>query len=703
MKRKKNNTIKINKYFILCIVLLFIFTCYRAVYVATSKKVDGINLTAFANNRNTAKETLFASRGTIYDVNGEILAQSVNSYTVIAYLSPKRTTDENNPQHVVDKQATAAALAPLLNMSEEQILELLNKDVYQVELGPGGRGITELLKSQIEELNLPGIDFISSTKRYYKMGAFAPYIIGYAKADDEGEIKGEMGIEEYYNDILKGKDGYTEYQKDINGYQMPNTPSLTEEPVTGKDIYLTIDNNIQILLENSITELLKNYSAEWLTMTIADAKTGAIVASASKPTFNLNTLEGIESYINPLVSYTYEPGSTMKVFSFMAAMENGVYNGSDTYMSGTINVGDDKVVDFNKGVGWGRISFDLGFAYSSNTAATNLAFKLGRDKLKEFYTRLGFGQQTGIALPKEATGKINFKYDIELANAAFGQGILVTPIQMIQGLTTVANNGVMLKPYIVDKIVDSQTGKVIESGKKEEVATIASIETTNKLKDLMYDVVYSGLTDAKYYKADNITLIGKTGTAQIASPSGGYETGEYDYIRSFSGIFPKDDPQYILYIATKKFVGPISEVANLVKTTVEEVAKYKNITETESALDSSKIITLNNYISKNVTETKDNLTSLGLTPIILGNGDRVVNQYPLKNTVVVSGSKVFILTNENTYTMLDVTGWSRNDIITLCKMIGLNYQINGYGKVISTSLNVNDKIDLNVPLVINLG
>lgn len=703
MKRKKSNTIKINKFFILGIVFLFILIIYRAVYVATSKNVDGINLTTFANNRNTAKETLYAMRGTIYDINGEILAQSVNSYTVIAYLSEKRTTNKNNPQHVVDKDKTAEALAPLINMSKEQILNLLNKDVYQVELGPGGRGITELLKSQIEDLELPGISFISSTKRYYKMGAFAPYIIGYAKADEDGEIKGEMGIEDYYNDTLKGKDGYTEYQKDINGYQMPNTKPIIEEPVSGKDIYLTIDNNIQILLENSINELMKNYQAEWLTMTVADAKTGAIVATASNPTFNLNTLENIQSYMSPLVSYAYEPGSTMKVFSFMAAMENGVYNGSDTYMSGTINVGDDKVVDFNKGVGWGRISYDLGFAYSSNTAATNLAFKLGRTKLKDFYTKLGFGKQTGITLPKEAAGQINFKYDIEVANAAFGQGILVTPVQMIQGLTSVANNGVMLKPYIVDKIVDSKTGKVIKNNKKTEVATVASKETTDKLKNLMYDVVYSGLTDAKYYKADNITLIGKTGTAQIASPSGGYETGEYDYIRSFSGIFPKDDPQYILYIATKKFVGPISQVAGLVKSVVEEVAKYKNITETENALDASKIINLNNYISKDVGITKDELTNIGLTPIILGNGNRVINQYPLKSTVVVSGSKVFILTNENSYTMPDITGWSRNDILNLCKILNLKYEINGYGKVVSTSIAAGTPIDLNSSLVINLG
>ena len=701
--KKKNNTIKINKYFVICIVLLLCLIIYRFIYVATAKKVDGVNLAAFASNRNTQKETLYATRGTIYDTTGEILAQNVNSYTVIAYLSDKRTEDKNNPQHVVDKQMTAEKLSPLINMSTEKILELLNKDAYQVELGPGGRGITELVKGEIEKLELPGIAFVSSSKRYYKMGDFASYTIGYAKADENGEINGEMGIEEYFNDILKGKDGYKEYQKDLNGYQMPNTPEIVNEPVSGKDIYLTLDNNIQILLENSIDQISQNYTSDWMSITIADAKTGAIVASASNPSFNLNTLENIQNYYSPLVSYAYEPGSTMKVFSFMSAIEVGLYNGSETYQSGTINIGDDKVVDFNGGVGWGQISYDTGFSYSSNTAATMLAQKLGRAKLREYYEKLGFGTPTGITLPGEMSGKIGFKYDIEVANAAFGQGILVTPIQMIQALTTVTNDGVMLKPYIVSKIVDSETGEIIEEGKRTEVATVFSKETTDKMKSMMHDVVYSGLTDAKYYQANNVSIMGKTGTAQIASPSGGYLTGEYDYIRSFAGIFPEEDPKYIIYIATKKFVGPIKEVANLVKSVVEEVAKYKNITQTENALDAPKIISLNNYINKDVNETVANLESLGLNPIIIGDGNKIINQYPLKSSVVVSGSKVFLLTSGINYTMPDVANYSRSDIINFCKMLNWQYTINGYGKVGSTSVAAGSPIDVTNPLTIELN
>lgn len=705
---KKNNTVKINMGLIIVIILFFVAIIIKLSYVNIAKDVDGIDIEAFANNRNTTKKTLYATRGAIYDTNGDYLAQTVNSYTIIAYLSSSRTTNPDNPQHVVDKEDTARKLSEILtqngktSMTYEYILSRLNLEGrYQVEFGSGGSGITELLKSEIEDLNLPGIDFVASSKRYYQMDNFASYLVGYARKNDDGKIVGEMGIEKYFNDELSGKDGQTEYQTDSYGYKLPNSNENTTPATAGANIYLTIDNNIQLFLEQEINNLTKENSMAWMTFTIADAKTGAILASASNPSFNPNKLD-ITNYLNPLVSYAYEPGSTMKIFSFMAAMENGIYDGSKEYMSGKLQIGSDTVNDFNK-VGWGKINFDTGFSYSSNTAASLLALDLGNEKLRAFYDLLGFGQKTGITLPDEVTGKIDFQYPIELATASFGQGITTTPIQNIQALTSIANDGMMLKPYIVDKIVDPNTNKVLYQGGKEEVRKVASTETIKKIQDMMHNVVYSNLTDAKNYKPAMVEMIGKTGTAQIANPNGrGYLTGSNDYIRSFSGLFPYNDPQYIVYISVKQFSGNFKKVSQAVVNVVDEIVKYKNIVSTVEENKEQSIIVLESYLNTDVLSTEEKLKALGLNPVVIGDGKYVVNQYPNKKSHVLKGSKVFLKTESQNITMPDVTNWSENEITTFCNFIGLKYTLNGSGHVTSVSIPAGSVIDLSTIVEINL-
>ena len=705
---KKNNTVKINMGLIIVIILFFVAIIIKLSYVNIAKDVDGIDIEAFANNRNTTKKTLYATRGAIYDTNGDYLAQTVNSYTIIAYLSSSRTTNPDNPKHVVDKENTARKLSEILtlngktSMTYEYILSRLNLEGrYQVEFGSGGSGITELLKSEIENLNLPGIDFVASSKRYYQMDKFASYLVGYARKNDDGKIVGEMGIEKYFNNELSGKDGQTEYQTDSYGYKLPNSNENTTPATAGANIYLTIDNNIQLFLEQEINNLTKENSMAWMTFTIADAKTGAILASASNPSFNPNKLD-ITNYLNPLVSYAYEPGSTMKIFSFMAAMENGIYDGSKEYMSGKLQIGSDTVNDFNK-VGWGKINFDTGFSYSSNTAASLLALDLGNEKLRAFYDLLGFGQKTGITLPDEVTGKIDFQYPIELATASFGQGITTTPIQNIQALTSIANDGMMLKPYIVDKIVDPNTNKVMYQGGREEIRKVASTETIKKIQDMMHNVVYSNLTDAKNYKPAMVEMIGKTGTAQIANPNGrGYLTGSNDYIRSFSGLFPYNDPQYIVYISVKQFSGNFKKVSQAVVNVVDEIVKYKNIVSTVEETKEQSIIVLESYLNTDVLSTEEKLKALGLNPVVIGDGKYVVNQYPNKKSHVLKGSKVFLKTESQNITMPDVTNWSENEITTFCNFIGLKYTLNGSGHVTSISIPAGSVIDLSTIVEINL-
>lgn len=682
---KKRVTIKISKFIILVVAFLFVAIICKLSYVVLSDKVDGINLKDKSASISTVKKTLYADRGNIYDINGEELASTVNSYTVIAYLNSNKT-------NVSDKEKTAKELSPILNMTEEKLIELLNKKLYQVELRPGGYGITEVVKARIEKLELPGIDFIkNSKKRYYNKSTFASYIIGYAKVLDDGKISGELGIEGYYDDILSGTNGYTKYLKyTSSNYKIPNTNEDTKKAKDGSDIYLTIDSSIQLIAEKAVSSMKEKFNTDWAVFTVMDAKTGAIVASATNPNFNPNDTNTIKEYMNPLLSYQYEPGSVMKVFSFASSMEEGKYDGEETFKSGSYTLDDGTVIRDSERKGWGTISFDEGFARSSNVAATTLALRLGVDKLSEYYNNLGFGKKTGIELSNEAIGDIEMVYQSELATASFGQGVSVTAIQMLQALSAMTNDGTVIKPYIVDKVVD-QNGNITYQGERQVVKKVYSTNTVNKMHEIMKKVIDIN----KYWQVNNVSIMGKTGTAQIASPKGGYLTGTYDYIKSFAGIFPADDPKYIVYVAGKKPETNIGSWAKVITTAIEEIASYAKLTESKSDADPSKIITLDNYISKSLDATLEELKNKKIDVIILGNGKYIINQYPLKNKTLLSGEKLFLLTNDKEIKMENLKGWSLSEVKTYCNLIGLKLEYNGYGYVINQSIEENAILDVN--------
>lgn len=702
MKQKNNTTIQISYYAILGIVLLFCVMIVKLIYVSEASLVDGVNIQAIANSRYMTTQTLTASRGNIISSDGEVLAQDVNSYTVIAYIDENRTTNPNRPRHVVDKEYTANVLSQYINMSPERILTLLSYKGYQVELGPGGRNISERVKEEIAALDLPGIDFIKSTKRYYPFGDFASYLIGYAKKQDNGNIVGELGVEAYYNSMLTGTNGYTSYHRDAYGYQIAGTPVTTVEAESGKDVYLTIDSNVQMFLENALEEMGQKVQYEWATLTIADAKTGAILGSASTPSYNPNILN-IYNYNNPLVSYAYEPGSTMKIYSFMAAMEEGIYDGAELYPSGVLKVGNDSLNDWNK-IGWGQISYDTGFMYSSNVAAALLGLEMGRNTLVDYYNLFGFGRKTGIEIFNEYNGIVNPVYDLEIANVAFGQGLTTTPIQHIQALTSLANGGMVIKPYIVEKVVNHDTGKIEYQNERIEVGQAVSQETVDKMLELMYLTVNGpdGGATGKVYQTSATSLIGKTGTAQIAH-NGSYLSGSYNNIRSFAGLFPYEEPQYIIYFAVKKLVGSSSAMAVPVKSVVESIAKHKNLDDLIANEDESLIVKLDNYINKDAETTYNALKEQGLDVIKIGNGKVVIDQYPMKGSSVIKGNKVFIRTNSVEVYMPNMLGWTSSEVGAFCNLLDMQYNVSGYGTVIEQSILGGSLLDLNAKLEFKLS
>lgn len=701
LNKNKNATAKI----FTLIFFLFIFVLIlRLGYLCLTGKVDGINLKSFANKRNTKKETLYALRGNIYDVNGDVLAQTINSYTIIAYLDESRSKDSKVPLHVVNKEDTAEKLATVLDMSKEQILERLNKKAYQVEFGSKGKGLTELQKEAIENLNLSGIDFITTHKRYYPNNNFLSYIIGYTSSDENGNMKGLMGIEKQYDEKMIGTNGFVKYQKDLNGYKFPNSNEIRKEKIDGNDVYLTIDSNVQMSLETAINKAQNESSANWIVAVVADAKTGKILGSATSPSFNPNTKD-IKNYLNPLVSYTYEPGSVMKTYSYMAALENNPtwdpYN--TNCETGPYEIGDDTVRDWNK-TGWGLIPYSRGYTLSSNTCVANMIKNyLSKQKLMDYYKKLGFGQKTNIDLPNEYTGKVKFKYDVEVVNAGFGQGITTTPIQQIKALTAISNNGVILNPYIVSKTVNSSTKEVTYKAAVKEGEKVASTETINKIKDLMYRVVNSDSseTTGSKYKMDGYDLIGKTGTAQIANPrTGKYYDGKYDYITSFSGMYPKDDPKVILYVAFQRSYNS-NVLPQTVQTIVRDTAKYLGIFE--EAPEINKEVTtykLGSYKNKTTESVKQTLDALGASYVIFGDGNKVISQYPNKNSKVSTKDKVFIFTN-GTITMPDLTNYSVKEADVVLSKLGIKHTINASGYIGYQSVSAGTVINSDTEVTLN--
>ena len=708
-RKKRKNNIRYSKIIVLGSLLLFCLMIGRVIQLGMSNEIDGTNLKKLASSRTTRTDTISALRGSIYSANGDVLAQNVSSYKLIAYLDPKRTTNKKKPQHVVDKEDTATKLAPVLGMEKDEVLRYLNKEnVYQTEFGTKGKGLNELKKKQIEDLNLPGLDFIESFKRYYPKGNFASYTIGYTRnaSDEDSTITGELGIEKQYDKLLKGEDGHITYQKDLKGYKIADTPVIRKDAIQGKDIYLTIDSNIQFFVEQALNNSDKGYDWEWFHITILDAKTGAVLGTSTSPSFDPNKRD-LVNYLDMMISSPYEPGSTMKTFTYMAAMENGVYNGAETYRSGVYKTTDGtEIGDWDRG-GWGVISFDKGYAMSSNVGVINLINRhMSSLMLKSYFKKLGFGKKTGIELPNEMKGKLDFRYETEIYNAGFGQGITTTPIQNVKAMTPLTNDGMLLEPYVISKIIDSDTKEVVVENKRKEVERVASTATVQKMLQLMSDCVNGYGNTGSGYRLDSGELIGKTGTAQIANErSGGYLSGKEDIISSFAGIYPRSNPQVIIYASVKRPSGGSQKpVSNAVKEIVGNISKYYGNSDSKAPTTIEiKDYTVESFTNKKIDQVKMSLDSQGIKYQVIGNGGKVIKQSPNSGDVITNNDIVYLITNDGAMQVPDVRGKSSKVGKDILQKLGLKVKLNGVGYVTEQSIAPGTVITNGMEITLNLA
>lgn len=692
--------------------LLFFILLFRFVSIQVTGEVHGQALAARAQQKYSNEKVIEAVRGTIFDRKGEVVAEDTTSYTLVAILDESVTTNKNKPQHVKDPEKTAAVLAKYLDMSESDIYKRLTKEgAWQVEFGNAGRDISYKTKQEMEAEKLPGITFLQDSKRFYPNGMFSSHLLGFVEKkeiDDQKSISvGKLGIEEAMNEELTGENGSINFKSDIWGLLLPDAEEKITPAKDGDDIYLTIDKKIQTFAEDAVERVAKEYQPKKILAVVADPKTGDILAMAQRPSFHPSTREGLDqSWHNEIVETPIEPGSTMKIFTLAAAIEENKWNPNEKYKSGSYNVTENSVPigDHNNRQGWGMISYLEGIQRSSNVAAAKLVNeKIGPDKFREYLTDFGFDEPTGIDLPNEAVGKIQYQYPVEKVTVAYGQGSTFTPIQLIQAATAVANDGKMMRPRVIDKIVDPNTGKVINQQKPETVGQPISAATAKEVRDVLGTVITGEHGTGKSYAIDGYEVAGKTGTANITE-NGKYLGGESNYLFSFLGMAPKDDPKLIVYVAVQQpnidqyYKGSIP-TSMIFKSVMQSSLQYLNIKPaTREKADSSPIP---DVTGMDPVDAKTLLESKGFQTVVLGDGNKVQNQLPSGDIVALEGEKIIVKTS-GAMTYPDMTDWSLRDVMKLAQLTGVKLNKAGSGYVTSQSLKPGLPIKEGENLIVQL-
>lgn len=665
------------------------------------------------------EETIFASRGSIYDTNGITVAQDVQTYDIICYLDQDRLSNGSDVAYVDNPSYTANALAPILGMEAGEIYDILtsNYGLYQVELGAKGRNLTQQQVDQIKTIEgLNGIGFRNSYERYYPYGeSFSPQLLGFAQSDNTGKLIGKLGIEAYLNDELSGTDGYRSYQQDKNGYVLPGMFDETVEAIDGYDVYLTLDVPIQEALNTCLQTTMeyKNASRAW--GAVVEVNTGKILAWGQTPSFNPNSPKSDDVQVNYGSQLAYEPGSVMKAVIYSSAMDLGVYNGTTLFNSSPYCYLDDTSRTyagnqlgciFNVShLDWGNIELDYGLIYSSNVAtATLLSSYVGIDNYKEYLDRYHLYQKVNTDGIDEIAGYTNYGLSaVDCITATYGQGSSTTMLQLLQAYTAIFGNGEMIKPYIIDKIVDTNNDKIVYQGSRQVVSTPIKESTAKQMQDLLRRVVSDEAGTCRHYEAKTVNVMGKTGTSEIPL-DGTYS--ETDSIISCMLGFPYEDPQYMVYYA---YVSPETVYYNYdVKPApdlIDRIALLEGLNVQDGSEETIRTIfksEMPNLISSDVNSAIENLESNQLNVVTIGNGDKVVKQYPSAGNDVYTNQRVFLLTNGNEITLPDFTNWTRKDIISYWNLTNLPITMDGYGIGYEQSLAAGSIADGSVEIIIKL-
>jgi penicillin-binding protein 2B len=677
------------------------------VFFVTIAKVhirSGQDLSAYADNANYVHEVTKAMRGNIYDRSGNVIAQDSRTYNIVCILDPSRPAVGDSIAYVKDKEGTAEVLSKILRMDYDKILDFLNQDVYQTELGYAGRKLSKTVKDEIESYDLPGIEFTDSVQRVYPMGQFASNLIGYAQSDESGSTVGQMGIELFMNAYLSGTDGSRTYQADEHGYVLPGMKEITVSPRNGDNVYLTLDSGIQETLEDSFRITNSTFDTQRVWGGAMEIDTGKIIAWGQTPSFDPNTLENITDYTNTGAQMPYEPGSTMKSFVWAATINENKYDESLTTDGNQFCfIGDENnnpVRSYSDNVygciynagekKYGAVDLDHGMIYSLNTVAATLENELiTPDIYLDYLKKFGFWQEVDTDGLPESTGILNFTWAYDKMNLSFGQGSTVTMLQLFQAYSAIFSDGTMVKPYFIESIRDSYDNQIIYQAETRQTGKPITEQTAEHMQKIMYRVVNDDDGTAKYYRIPECDLIAKTGTSEIAID------GSYENQRTITSVMvamPAEDPKVLAYYAFEADYAKDSHYYTEAQTNFfRKIAVSYGLTEGSSSgeqtvYDKVTVSDMPALVNHSIDYAEAKLSAVQANVIVLGEGSTVIRQYPEEGETVTTGQHVFLIADTQTFTMPDMTGWTRKDVAGLWAASGFGFQLSGTGKVVSQSV-----------------
>lgn len=697
---------------LLAVFLFAVFLVNFAVIIGTGSKF-GVNLVKEASKVHQTTRTVPAKRGTIYDRNGTPIAEDATSYNVYAVIDKDYKSANGDVLYVEESQYNKVAeiFHKYLDMEETYVKDQLSQpNLKQVSFGSKGNGITYAnmmsIKKDLEAAKVQGIDFTTSPNRSYPNGKFASSFIGLAQLheneDGSKSLIGTSGVESSLNSLLAGTDGIITYEKDRLGNIVPGTEQVTQQTVNGKDVYTTLSSPLQSFMESQMDAFQGKLKGKYMTATLVSAKTGEILATTQRPTFDADTKEGItEDFVwrDILYQSNYEPGSTMKVMTLAAAIDNNTFPGGEYFNSSELKIADATIKDWdvNDGLSAGSImTYSQGFDHSSNVGMTLLQQKMGDATWLDYLSRFKFGVPTRFGMSDEYAGQLPEDNIVSIAMSSFGQGISVTQTQMLRAFTAIANDGVMLEPKFISALYDPND-QTVRKSQREVVGNPVSKEAASLTRENMilvgtdpvYGTMYNKLTGKPIVTVPGQTVSVKSGTAQIADEqNGGYLVGKTNYIFSVVTMHPSENPDFILYVTVQQpehfsnpwfgeFANPILERASAMKESLNLQSTAKNLDQVTSTTNYAMPATKDYSAGDLAEELRRNLVQ----PIVIGSGTKIKESSVSEGTNLDANEKVLLL-SDKVEEMPDLYGWSKKNVETFAKWLNLEVEFEGTGEIV---------------------